>query len=172
MTIGETYQVKHGYSNPYVLLAVGGYRPRIDQEGRTSRIGAQPSLTTSDRFGRSKPLSLNLMLRVDKSIDVPAYTEADFLAGKPVPEGCWVTTVSSGDIEMTWADYLPRMIAAREHADMKARQDDLRKNVTLPKVKAELDRLGMTKYLGDYSTKIELSLTEFLALAARIETKP
>lgn len=168
MTIGQSYRIKYG-SDPMILLAKGGYAPRatwaLSEAERESRITAKPGLPGG--------VSDNLMLRVPIAVplDSISYTEADYLAGKPLPERTYLVSVPSAHIENPWHIYLIHAERMKQVVADRAAADKLRKEVTIPQVHAELERLGLKNLVTEFDKKIEFTLDAFLALAARIPTE-
>lgn len=172
MNVGDEYYVKH-YSHPARLLAIGGYTRKPIGWGeeatrqRESRIFAEP------HTNRSLTKPGNLMLRIDTKDEAlieaaRSYTEADFIAGKPAPEGCWIMAASSKDIISEWEihEFHEKRAAEKRAAEAKVRAH--REEIVIPKVQSELNRLGLRNYVASYDTKVTLTLEEFLSLAARI----
>jgi len=167
MTIGHQYHIKYS-ELPCVLLAISGYR----QLGYEERKGhPQGAVQAAPVYKGYRGTSLNLVLTLQDArfeSTYHEYTEAMFLAGEPIPEGTRLIAVTSKEILGPWGEYvIARDLARKRESERKAIILH-RQTKVLPKVKAELSRLGINKHVYEWDTGVRLSFDEFLALAARV----
>jgi len=176
LLVGAQYKIKHSYTGSgHRLLAFGGYDRTRDYANSTevdNRIDVKPFAARNTYHGTTTK-AVNLMLNIkteDADLIAAAadYTEADYLAGKEVPKGTRLVGVTSGDIENTWENHMTSVAYQQKRRTEQEELRETRENVTIPKLQAELKRIGVRQHLGQYSTRIEFSIEEFLRLSARI----
>ena len=175
MAVGALYKVKRIRAQPVKLLAIGGYQEkRVPTDAsREARIAVEPYGTppSGPRYsGGRKPSNAHLGLRIDAPVTeaMKSYTEQDFLDGKPVPEGAFLIAVASSNVERPWEEHVKQTQASEE---IRRKADQARRTrvlFTMPKVRDELDRLGISGRMSEYSHGVELTLDDFLSIAARI----
>jgi hypothetical protein len=176
IVIGTEYNVKYS-GKAVVILEIGGYENSHGFSPADRCTVRKAQAKTGYRYTGTKIKSDHLAIRIDTSDPVlieraKGYTAEDFNNGIPTPEGAWLLSVRSGEIEGLWADELVNIEHRRVVAEATAKRSAYRKNVQIPQVKSQAERLGLNLgYISDYDTKVEMSFQQFLDLAARIETE-
>jgi hypothetical protein len=169
IVVGEKYSVRYGGQKAHRILAVNGYRPYrpFGEDHLKSRITAAPSLE-----GRGA-VTQHLALRYDRESglnleELDAYTEQDLMDGKPVPAGGWVVTVTSRDIERTWAVELLNIARQQKDAEVRRQADTYRMDRLIPDAEAHCNRLSLPVRINKYSNNVSMSLEQFNALCERV----
>jgi len=172
MKLGTEYKLQYS-SRQGRLLSFGGYAElRYSlHDGKPERRIRVRVYDPEERFLNQirKPLNLVLSVNTDDEALIEAsthYRESDYLKGDPVPEGTLLVGVPSSQIEYPWSWHLSNVAEGeRNRADAKLLSDH-REKVTIPLVKAEFKRLGLSRYFTN--REVIFTLEEFLELAARI----
>ena len=176
MMLGVDYKLKY-LSRQGRVLALGGYSEMSYSE-RYDEVRSRLEAKPYDPERKKTPLNLVLAVNTDDEAMIEAaadYSEADYLRGDPVPEGHRLIAIPSHEVEYLWSDFLIADAANKKARAAWVEKANYRKEVTRPQVQAELERLGLTRYVRDYELLtylrlgyVNFTLEEFLLLAARI----